>query len=343
MVQRIDRDLERFQARSSGGSSRKTSASTCRPGELIGKKGKNVFRSPSARSKSPPSGTRRASTAESARARANPDSPSEPAKAKKARRGGRRARAPHARGGCHARRTGRDNGGGTRTAQHQAQVQAQHRSRRGALFDYRPDRPGIPPALQAHVQEALKRQIASGAYDSKRPVIIPSQGRPPLPSPQDDPLPETNAVIIYVMDVSGSMGDEQKEIVRNESFWINTWLQSQYKGLETRYIVHDAEAHEVDEQTFFHTRESGGTRISSAYTLVHRPDRRALSARRVERVRVPLLRRRQLGRRRHADLSEDARRAPPARDKPVLLRAGGEPVRQRRVHQRPACGVRRSR
>jgi hypothetical protein len=39
-----------------------------------------------------------------------------------------------------------------------------------------------------------------------------------------------NAVIIYMMDVSGSMGDEQKEIVRIESFWIDTWLRSQYKG-----------------------------------------------------------------------------------------------------------------
>ena len=51
-----------------------------------------------------------------------------------------------------------------------------------------------------------------------------------------------NAVIIYMMDVSGSMGDEQKEIVRIESFWIDTWLRSQYKGLETRYIIHDAVA-----------------------------------------------------------------------------------------------------
>jgi len=72
------------------------------------------------------------------------------------------------------------------------------------------------------------------------------------------------------MDVSGSMGDEQKEIVRNESFWINTWLKSQYKGIETRYIIHDADAREVDEHTFFHTRESGGTRISSAYALAAR-------------------------------------------------------------------------
>ena len=63
------------------------------------------------------------------------------------------------------------------------------------------------------------------------------------------------------------MGDEQKEIVRIESFWIDTWLRSQYKGLESRYIIHDAVAKEVDRETFFRTRESGGTMISSAYKL----------------------------------------------------------------------------
>ena len=68
------------------------------------------------------------------------------------------------------------------------------------------------------------------------------------------------------MDVSGSMTDDQKEIVRIESFWIDTWLKSQYDGVERRYIVHDAVAHEVDEDTFYRVRESGGTRISSAYT-----------------------------------------------------------------------------
>ena len=70
-----------------------------------------------------------------------------------------------------------------------------------------------------------------------------------------------------MMDVSGSMGEEQKEIVRIESFWIDTWLRSQYKGLETRFIIHDAMAKEVDRDTFFRTRESGGTMISSAYKL----------------------------------------------------------------------------
>ena len=70
-----------------------------------------------------------------------------------------------------------------------------------------------------------------------------------------------------MMDVSGSMGDEQKEIVRIESFWIDTWLRKQYKGITNRYIIHDADAREVDHETFFHTRESGGTVISSAYKL----------------------------------------------------------------------------
>ena len=70
-----------------------------------------------------------------------------------------------------------------------------------------------------------------------------------------------------MMDVSGSMGNEQKEIVRIESFWIDTWLRSQYEQIETRYIIHDAAARGVDADTFFHVRESGGTKISSAYKV----------------------------------------------------------------------------
>jgi len=115
-------------------------------------------------------------------------------------------------------------------------------------------------------KEALKREISSGTYVPGRAVIPRKEDKRYRAS---DQVPEeiTNAVIIYMMDVSGSMGDEQKEIVRIESFWIDTWLRSNYKGLETRYIIHDAVAREVDRETFFHTRESGGTMISSAYKL----------------------------------------------------------------------------
>jgi uncharacterized protein len=119
-------------------------------------------------------------------------------------------------------------------------------------------------------REALRRQLVSGTYNFERPVIIPVKDDRRYRARRTIHAPETNAVIIYVMDVSGSMGDEQKDIVRSESFWINTWLRHQYKGVTTRFIVHDAEAHEVNEHTFFHTRESGGTRISSAYNLVSR-------------------------------------------------------------------------
>ncbi|MBL8723559.1 MAG: DUF444 family protein [Planctomycetes bacterium] len=114
---------------------------------------------------------------------------------------------------------------------------------------------------------ALQRQIASGTYDPNHPVVVPIREDLRFRALQTRQTPRASAVVIYMMDVSGSMGREQKELVRNEAFWIDTWLRHQYHELEVRYIVHDAEAHEVDQHTFFHLRESGGTKISSAYEL----------------------------------------------------------------------------
>ncbi len=114
-------------------------------------------------------------------------------------------------------------------------------------------------------KRALRRLMASDQYDPKRPIIIPTREDERFRAWTENPLPQANAAVIYIMDVSGSMTDEQKSIVRTEAFWIDTWLKSQYDGVERRYVVHDAVAHEVDEDTFFRTRESGGTRISSAY------------------------------------------------------------------------------
>lgn len=116
-------------------------------------------------------------------------------------------------------------------------------------------------------REALKRQIISGTYDFDSPVIVPVRGDFRYRSSDTKVEYEHAAVVIYMMDVSGSMGDEQKKIVRTESFWINLWLKAQYKDIDIRYIIHDATAKEVDEETFFRTRESGGTLISSAFKL----------------------------------------------------------------------------
>lgn len=116
-------------------------------------------------------------------------------------------------------------------------------------------------------KKALQRSISSGFYDGDVPVVIPIKEDFRYRTVRAVPKPMTRAVILYMMDVSGSMGEEQKEIVRIESFWINAWLRKHYKGVETRFIIHDAAAREVDETTFFRTSESGGTLISSAYKL----------------------------------------------------------------------------
>lgn len=119
-------------------------------------------------------------------------------------------------------------------------------------------------------REALKRQIISGQFNVERPRVVPIRDDFRYRSWKTTATPESNAVILYMMDVSGSMWDEQKHIVRLETFWIDTWLRHQYKGLETRYIIHDAQAAEVDRDTFFTVRENGGTVISSAYELCAR-------------------------------------------------------------------------
>ncbi len=132
----------------------------------------------------------------------------------------------------------------------------------------------VGPESLRHVKRtfkrALKRQIASGEYDPKRPVIIPTSDDKRYKTWKIKPIPQFNAVIIYMMDVSGSMGDEQKEIVRTEAFWIDTWIRKHYENVKYRYIVHEAVAKEVDRETFFTIREGGGTMISTAYALAEK-------------------------------------------------------------------------
>ena len=106
-----------------------------------------------------------------------------------------------------------------------------------------------------------------GSYDAENPVIIPERKDIRYRSWKEIKSPQSNALIVFMMDVSGSMGEEQKELVRIEAFWIDTWLRKNYEGIESRYIVHDVAAKEVDKHTFYHLREDGGTKISSAFRL----------------------------------------------------------------------------
>jgi hypothetical protein len=119
-------------------------------------------------------------------------------------------------------------------------------------------------------RQALKRQIALGSYCFREPCVVPVREDKRYRSWKSRYEPDSNAVIIYIMDVSGSMHSEKKELVRLTAFWIDTWLRSQYQKVEVRYIVHDAQAQEVDQHAFYQTRQSGGTAISSAYRLCRR-------------------------------------------------------------------------
>jgi len=126
----------------------------------------------------------------------------------------------------------------------------------------------VGPASLRHFKrtyrQALKRQLSLGTYDPANPVIVPIKDDLRYRTWNEVRKPQSNAAIIYMMDVSGSMGDEQKQLVRLQAFWIDTWLRRNYDGIESRYIVHDVSAKEVDRATFFSLREDGGTRISSA-------------------------------------------------------------------------------
>ncbi|MCG3127724.1 MAG: hypothetical protein CHACPFDD_02594 [Phycisphaerae bacterium] len=114
-------------------------------------------------------------------------------------------------------------------------------------------------------RRALRRMIMTGSYNPDNPIIIFERHDKQYRSWKPVRKPQSNAVIVYMMDVSGSMGFEQKELVRLEAFWIDAWLRKNYDGIESRYIVHDVYAKEVDRETFFHLREDGGTKISSAF------------------------------------------------------------------------------
>ncbi len=78
---------------------------------------------------------------------------------------------------------------------------------------------------------------------------------------------QSNAVIIAMMDVSGSMGTMKKYLARSFYFWMTSFLKIIYKRVEIRFIAHTTEARLVDEYDFLHRGESGGTSCHSAYEL----------------------------------------------------------------------------
>lgn len=82
------------------------------------------------------------------------------------------------------------------------------------------------------------------------------------------PKPSTRAVMFCVMDVSGSMDEEKKATAKRFFMLLYLFLTRNYEKIEVVFIRHHTVAKEVDEEDFFHSRESGGTVVSSALELM---------------------------------------------------------------------------
>lgn len=84
----------------------------------------------------------------------------------------------------------------------------------------------------------------------------------------DQPQPTNKAVMFCVMDVSGSMTQGHKDIAKRFFLLLYLFLERNYEKVELVFIRHHTAAKEVDEEEFFYSRETGGTIVSSALTLV---------------------------------------------------------------------------
>ena len=82
------------------------------------------------------------------------------------------------------------------------------------------------------------------------------------------PVPTSKAVMFCLMDVSGSMDEGRKELSKRFFILLYLFLTRHYEKIELVFIRHHTQAAEVDEQNFFHARETGGTVVSSALVLM---------------------------------------------------------------------------
>ncbi|TXL61598.1 sporulation protein YhbH [Cerasibacillus terrae] len=126
----------------------------------------------------------------------------------------------------------------------------------------------------------VRKKGLMGNIDKKRTILSAlkrnaSQGEPTIAPIYEDDLrfktwnivtkPESNAVVIAMMDTSASMGTFAKYLARSFFFWTKRFLHSKYRTVDMVYIAHHTEAKVVNEEEFFSKGESGGTICSSAY------------------------------------------------------------------------------
>lgn len=126
----------------------------------------------------------------------------------------------------------------------------------------------------------IRKQGLIGNIDKKRTILQSLKrnakaGKPQIAPISNDDLrfktwniikqPESNAIILAMMDTSGSMGHYEKTISRSFFFWMTKFLRQKYENVHICFIAHHTKANVVTEEEFFTKGESGGTICSSAY------------------------------------------------------------------------------
>ncbi|MGH8622976.1 MAG: YeaH/YhbH family protein [Burkholderiales bacterium] len=114
-------------------------------------------------------------------------------------------------------------------------------------------------ALQERV-EALQRKVRRIPFLDPLDLRFRNRVRVPLPT--------YKAVMFCLMDVSGSMDESRKDLAKRFFMLLYLFLKRNYERIDVVFIRHHTVAKEVDEEDFFHSRESGGTVVSSALKLM---------------------------------------------------------------------------
>ncbi len=135
-----------------------------------------------------------------------------------------------------------------------------------------PDIAALEAALDAAEREtppaadriaALKEQLAKANAKRKWVGFIdPIDVR--FNSFTEQPTPTSQAVMFCLMDVSGSMGEREKDLAKRFYMLLHLFLKRRYKKVDVVFIRHTHDAQEVNEQEFFYSRQSGGTIVSTA-------------------------------------------------------------------------------
>ena len=121
-----------------------------------------------------------------------------------------------------------------------------------------------------------EREVQRKALEERIVALRSRLGRIPFLDPIDlrfrnrvkVPVPSTKAVMFCLMDVSGSMDESRKELSKRFFILLYLFLTRHYEKIDLVFIRHHTQAQEVDEENFFHARETGGTVVSSALVLM---------------------------------------------------------------------------